>query len=92
MSDLFWQTAQVAITHAQELDHFAQGRPANTQYFGLATQMPGGLNVQWPDGAGKRVFAYLKTEYSGLVDLLSLLAALPVVAVVYISGEKAEQF
>ncbi|MFO1368891.1 MAG: glycosyltransferase [Marinagarivorans sp.] len=92
VSDLFWQTAQVAITHAQELDHFAQGRPANTQYFGLATQMPGGLNVQWPDGAGKRVFAYLKTEYTGLLDLLSLLAALPVVAVVYISGEKAEQF
>lgn len=92
LSDLFWQTEQVAITHARELDHFAQGRPADTQYFALATQMPGGLNVQWPAGAGKRVFAYLKTEYAGLEYLLRLLAAMPVVAVVYISGEKAEHY
>ncbi|HMY40198.1 MAG TPA: glycosyltransferase [Marinagarivorans sp.] len=92
VSDLFWQTAQVAITHAQELDHFAQGRPADTQYYGLATQMPGGLAVPWPAGQGKRVFAYLKTEYTGLEYLLTLLAAMPVVAVVYISGAQAEHY
>lgn len=92
VSDLFWQTAQVAITHAQELDHFAAGRPTDTQYYGLATQMPGGLQVQWPQAMGKRVFAYLKTEYPGLEYLLTLLAAMPLVAVIYISGDKAEQY
>lgn len=92
VSDLFWQTAQVAITHAKELDHFAAGRPTDTQYYGLATQMPGGLQVQWPQAMGKRVFAYLKTEYPGLEYLLTLLAAMPLVAVIYISGDKAEQY
>ncbi len=92
LSDLFWQTAQVAITHAQELDHFAQGRPADTQYYGLATQMPGGLKAPWPKAPGKRVFAYLKTEFAGLEFLVTLLASLPVVAVIYIGGPNAETF
>jgi len=92
VSDLFWQTAQVAITHAPQLDHFAQGRPADTHYYGLATQMPGGIRAAWPAGPGKRLFAYLKTEYAGLDFLLRLLATLPLVAVIYISGDHAERF
>ncbi|RYZ83857.1 MAG: hypothetical protein EOO68_32425, partial [Moraxellaceae bacterium] len=92
VSDLFWQSEYVAITHAQALDHFSHGRPADTNYYGLATNMPGGVCAHWPDAPGIKIFAYLKTEYAGLEYLLGLLQLLPVVAVVYLSGDNAQQW
>ncbi|HEY6528140.1 MAG TPA: nucleotide disphospho-sugar-binding domain-containing protein [Cellvibrionaceae bacterium] len=92
VSDLFWQAEYVAITHAQALDHFAHGRPADADYYGLATNMPGGVCARWPDAPGIKIFAYLKTEYASLEYLLGLLQSLPVAVVVYLSGDKAQQW
>jgi UDP:flavonoid glycosyltransferase YjiC (YdhE family) len=92
VSDLFWQTEHVAITHAHALDHFAYGRPAEVKYYALATRTPGGTQTDWPDVRGKKIFAYLKTEYPGLEFLLEQLQTLPVAVIIYLSGKNAEQW
>lgn len=92
VSDLYWQSEFVGITHYQALDHFAYGRPEHTAYYALATQISGGVNVSWPEGTSPRVFAYLKTEYPGLEFLLRWLHAARVEAVVYISGDQADKW
>lgn len=93
LSELFWQTELTAITHPQALDHYAHGRPEHsTEYYSLATQLPGGVQIDWPTMEGTKIFAYLKTEYAGLDSLLRHLQRLPIVAVIYISGENARQW
>lgn len=92
VSDLYWQSEFVGITHYQAFDHFAYARPEHTAYYALATQISGGIGVSWPEGTGLKVFAYLKTEYPGLEFLLRWLQSAEVKAVIYISGDQADKW
>ena len=60
------------LTTFQELDHY-RDRP-EVRYWGAWTKTAG-EKPQWPAGAGKRIFAYLK-PFEGLMHLLSLLRTL----------------
>lgn len=70
-----------------ELDHHPN-RPITT-YRGV---MPpsGGATVEWPDGQGPRIFAYLKPPPPAwqLGQLLELLSELPVRTIAYVPDEK----
>ncbi|WP_026224741.1 glycosyltransferase [Methyloversatilis thermotolerans] len=53
--------------------------------FGLAH----GRRFAWPDGAGPRVFAYLKPGYAGLDAMLAALADLPARVIAHVPGVAA---
>ncbi len=58
-----------------ELDHY-QNRPASG-YWGPRFRLDRGLNIEWPDGQGKRIFVYVKRTLPQLDTLIDYLAATP---------------
>jgi len=66
----------------RELDHYPQRSAA--QYWGCWSNI-GGVAPKWPEGAGKKIYAYLK-PFDGLPRLLSLLRELRCPTLVFASG------
>ncbi len=60
------------VTAWPELDHY--GRDAGVEWHGPLFLPSTGAPPQWPAGSGAKVFAYLKSEYAGHVDVLAALA------------------
>jgi hypothetical protein len=82
LSHLFAEADLTLLTTVRELDHF----PDRTTGQYLGNWVPGneGLAPIWPEGSGKRLFAYLK-PYRELPFLLNRLAASRRPTVVYIA-------
>lgn len=58
-------------------------------YLGLVTQGSGTAVPAWPDGPGKRVFAYMHADYRHLSAVARAIAASGVRAVIYVLGADA---
>jgi UDP:flavonoid glycosyltransferase YjiC (YdhE family) len=67
-----------------ELDQY-QHRPA-TGYWGPRYRFDRGLDLEWPQGPGKRIFVYVKTKMPQLDALIDLLAANPHRVIAFIPG------
>ena len=67
-----------------ELDHYAQREPST--YWGACYNMEMGQEITWPDGAGKRVFAYLDPQNRDFAKVLETIAALGLRAIVCAPG------
>jgi len=67
-----------------ELDPY--GPRASGTYIGLHTGRSGSAPAVWPEGAGPRVFAYLKANYPHIQRCLEALAAAPLRCVVNLAG------
>jgi len=67
-----------------ELDHY--GTRETSGYWGPRVRFDRGFDVRWPEGTGKRVFVYVKTNLPQLDALIDVLAASPHRVVAYIPG------
>lgn len=83
LSQLFTEADLTLLTTVAEFDHFPDRR--NATYFGNWIAGNVGTTPSWPDGRGKRLFAYLK-PYRELPYLLNLLAASGCPTVAYIAN------
>jgi UDP-N-acetylglucosamine:LPS N-acetylglucosamine transferase len=81
LSQMFRDAEATLLTTFPELDHYPIR--ADGEYFGI-WQSPGGAPAQWPEGGGKRVFAYIK-PFAGLPNLLEVLNQLHSPTIVYIN-------
>ncbi len=81
ISDLLSKESQALFTY-QELDPY-DGRE-NGSYWGTWTS-PVGIDPVWPEGSGKKVFAYLK-PFPTLPALFTLLTKLNLRTIAYIPG------
>jgi hypothetical protein len=70
---LFSDVDDTLLTTFRELDHYAN-RGGEPHYFGCPIDLPGKA-VNWPEGSGKRVIAYLK-PFAALPHLLIRLKGL----------------
>ena len=85
ISDLFAQLDRNFLATFQELDHYPQRQ--NGEYIGAWPQGVGQA-PQWPQGNGKRIFAYLK-PFPALPQLLTMLGELGHPTLAYIDGADA---
>lgn len=83
LSQLFTDTDLTLLTTVRELDHFPDRKSAT--YFGNWVSGDVGATPSWPEGPGKRLFAYLK-PYRELPYLLNLLATSRCPTVAYIAN------
>ena len=67
-----------------ELDHY--GTRETSGYWGPRVRFDRGAEIEWPQGTGKRIFVYVKTNLPMLDPLLDVLAASPHRIVAYIPG------
>jgi UDP:flavonoid glycosyltransferase YjiC (YdhE family) len=67
-----------------ELDHY--GTRETSGYWGPRVRFDRGTDIAWPEGPGKRIFVYVKTNLPLLDPLLEVLAASPHRVVAYIPG------
>lgn len=56
----FFGDTETCFTTFKELDHYPEREPVN--YVGIMPPPPGGEAVVWPEGPGRKVFAYLKPK------------------------------
>ena len=82
VSQLYYQVEENFLTTFEELDNYP-GRNA-ARYWGACPNLEGKVPV-WPEGQGKRVYAYLK-PFPALPKLLALLNELGCPTVVYADG------
>lgn len=62
----FFGDTEACFTTFKELDHYPDREPV--EYLGIMPPVPGGKAVVWPEGSGRKVFAYLKPN--GRIDEL----------------------
>lgn len=74
-SDLVCADETVLCTF-RELDPYAAAR-VNGHYAGALMTPATGIEPQWPDGEGCRIFGYLKANYPGFREVLRQLAESP---------------
>jgi UDP-N-acetylglucosamine:LPS N-acetylglucosamine transferase len=82
LGELFGSASETFLFTIPELDPYAP-RPAS-QYYGSFSQW-GGKQPIWPDGAGKRIWGYLK-PFGALTQLLALLAELRTPTIIVSDG------
>jgi hypothetical protein len=82
LADLFVADEKI-LTTFRELEHFAERQEA--EYWGLVAANNGDF-PEWPDVAGKRIFAYLK-PFATLPSLLETLVKNGAPTLVYYTGE-----
>lgn len=71
-ADLFLGDAPL-MTAWPEMDHYGRGA-GDAEWLGPMFASGGGIAPQWPQGEGRRVFAYLKTEHGEHAHVLAALA------------------
>jgi UDP:flavonoid glycosyltransferase YjiC (YdhE family) len=79
LSDL-WESATQILTTFKELDPYQDRK--NADYYGTSAS-PMGEDPSWPEGKGKKIFAYLK-PFPTLPALLSALDRLQMPSIVYV--------
>lgn len=72
IADLFPAPEEDFMLSFAELDHYPNRE--NTEYLGTTLSIPSGVAPVWPDGSGKKVFAYLKPHYAHIEKVLEQLA------------------
>ncbi len=84
LSQLYADVDESLLTTFEELDHYP-GRE-NGKYWGV-WPCPAGKAPVWPQGRGKKVYAYLK-PFSARSSLLTLLGELRCPTLVYLEGKE----
>jgi len=70
-----------------ELDHYQNRKSA--RYWGASLGRPLGIPPCWPDGEGKRLFAYIKADYPLINELLTQLNSICQRTIVHLPGAPA---
>ena len=83
VNDLF-ETAENFLCTFPELDHYPQREPS--KYWGACYNLEMGREIEWPEGAGKRVFAYLDPQNRDFAKLLETITLLGLRAIVCAPG------
>ena len=74
------------LTSWPEFDHYANRPAGNHVYVGPLTETSSGRDPVWPRAGGKRIFAYLKAEYTGIEHVLDALSRSENCVLAYVSG------
>jgi UDP:flavonoid glycosyltransferase YjiC (YdhE family) len=83
MSELF-DNATCLLCAYPELDHYPSREGG--RYIGPLFMSQSGEPVHWPEGSGKKIFAYLPHSIRGFGEILDTLSALPHCAIVVSPG------
>jgi len=86
IAQLYYQVDENFLVTFRELDNYPRRQGA--EYWGAWPNV-GGKAPAWPEGDGKRVYAYLKS-FAGLPRLLALLNELRFPTIIYVDGIAAK--